>query len=134
MTATHSDYPGAAVPTVSKPRMDSIARDVSGEFLLELVGIFLTDVTVRVERLALAVAARDGKEVYTLAHSLKGSAASLGVLRLQAHAARMEHHLTREDWDGCGRVLERLVSEFMHVREVLTAMQQRVSMRPWAQK
>lgn len=114
--------------------MDSIARDVSGEFLLELVGIFLADVTVRVDRLVLAVAARDGKEIYTLAHSLKGSAASLGVLRLQAHAARMEHHLTREDWDGCGRTLERLVSEFAHVREVLTAMQKRVSMRPWAQK
>jgi len=134
LTTAHSDFPAAAVPTVSKPRMDSIARDVSGEFLLELVGIFLTDVTIRVDRLALAVAARDGKEVYTLAHSLKGSAASLGVLRLQAHASRMEHHLTREDWDGCGRTLERLVSEFSHVREVLTAMQQRVSMRPWAQK
>jgi HPt (histidine-containing phosphotransfer) domain-containing protein len=114
--------------------MNSIARDVSGEFLLELVGIFLTDVTLRVDRLALAVAARDGKEVYTLAHSLKGSAASLGVLRLQAHAARMEHHLTREDWDGCGRTLERLMAEFVQVREVLTGMQQRVSMRPWAQK
>jgi HPt (histidine-containing phosphotransfer) domain-containing protein len=134
LTSTLSDFPSASVPTVSKPRMDSIARDVSGEFLLELVGIFLTDVTVRVERLALAVAARDGKEVYTIAHSLKGSAASLGVLRMQAHAARMEHHLAREDWDGCGRTLERLVREFNHVREVLTGMQQRVSMRPWMQK
>jgi HPt (histidine-containing phosphotransfer) domain-containing protein len=134
LTTAHSDFPAAAVPTVSNPRMNSIARDVSGEFLLELVGIFLADVTIRVDRLAIAVAARDGKEVYTLSHSLKGSAASLGVLRLQAHAARMEHHLTREDWDGCGRTLERLVSEFAHVREVLTGMQQRVSMRPWAQK
>lgn len=134
MTTAHSDYPAATVPTVSKPRMDSIARDVSGEFLLELVGIFLSDVTVRVDRLVVAVAEKDHKEVYTLAHSLKGSAASLGILRLQAHSARLEHHLSREDWDGCNRTLARLVSEFSHVREVLTAMQKRVSMRPWMQK
>ena len=111
-----------SVPTLSRVRLDDIERDVSREFLLELVGLFVSDVAQRLERLSDAVKARQTAKVTHFAHALQGSAASLGVLRLRAVAQRLEELVGQEDWGGSDATMARLVSEFQHVREVLAAL------------
>lgn len=109
------------VPTLSRVRLDDIERDVSREFLLELVGLFISDVAQRLERLSVAVKARETQKVAHFAHALQGSAASLGVLRLRAVAQRLEELVEQDDWGASDATMARLISEFQHVREVLAA-------------
>jgi len=110
------------VPTLSQGRLDDIERDVSREFLLELVGLFVSDVAQRLERLSDAVKARQTAKVAHFAHALQGSAASLGVLRLRAVAQRLEEFVEKDDWGASDATMARLISEFQHVREVLAAL------------
>jgi HPt (histidine-containing phosphotransfer) domain-containing protein len=117
-------------PTLSRKRLDSIERDVSREFLLELVGLFVSDVQKRLERLAEAVKGRETRKVLDVAHALQGAAASLGVLRLRHMAARLEEHVRRADWTSSDRTFQRIVNEFAHVRGVLSALHERVTQRP----
>lgn len=106
-------------PTLSKVRLDAIARDISHEFLDELVALFLTDVAKKLERLSDAIRERNLDQSLASAHALKGAAASLGVLRLRAVAGRLEDFLQREDWGASDTTLVRLLREFAHVRSVL---------------
>jgi HPt (histidine-containing phosphotransfer) domain-containing protein len=110
------------VPTLNRVRLDSIERDVSREFLIEIVGLFVAEVALRLERLSDAVKARETKRTASLAHQLQGSAASLGVLRLRAVAQRLEELAEKDDWGASDATLARLISEFQHVRQVLASI------------
>ena len=107
------------VPTLNQHRLDMIERDVSREFLIELVALFVSDVALRMERLSDAVKLRETAKAAAFAHALQGAAASLGVLRLRAVAQRLEEAVENDDWGASDATLARLVSEFAHVRTVL---------------
>lgn len=111
-----------SVPTLNRGRLDAIERDVSREVLIELVGVFVTDVAARLERLSDAVKARENKRASSLAHAVQGSAASLGVLRLRSVAQRLEELTETDDWGASDATLARLIHEFQHVRQVLVAI------------
>jgi HPt (histidine-containing phosphotransfer) domain-containing protein len=111
-----------SVPTLNRDRLHDIERNVSREFLIEIVALFLSEVTLRLERLADAVKARQTKRTTSLAHQLQGSAASLGVLRLRAVAQRLEELAEQDDWGASDETLARLISEFQHVRQALATI------------
>jgi HPt (histidine-containing phosphotransfer) domain-containing protein len=111
-----------SVPTLNRDRLYDIERDVSREFLIEIVALFLSEVAVRLERLVIAVKARQTKRTTSLAHQLQGSAASLGVLRLRAVAQRLEELAGQDDWGASDETLARLINEFQHVRQVLATI------------
>jgi HPt (histidine-containing phosphotransfer) domain-containing protein len=113
----HSVPPG--VPTLSERRLNDIERDVSRELLMELVALFVSDVTVRLERLSDAVSKRNAQRAASFVHALKGAAASIGVLRLHALAQRLEEHVERADWAARDQALARLASEFPRARAML---------------
>lgn len=110
------------VPTLNQHRLDAIERDVSREFLIELVALFVSDVALRLERLSDAVKLRETAKAAAFAHALQGAAASLGVLRLRAVAQRLEELVEKDDWGASDATLARLLSEFAHVRTVLSAV------------
>jgi HPt (histidine-containing phosphotransfer) domain-containing protein len=109
-------------PTLNRVRLSDIERDVSREFLIQIVGLFVSDVAERLERLSDAVKARETKRTASLAHQLQGSAASLGVLRLRAVARRLEELAEKDDWGASDATLARLIKEFQHVRNVLAKL------------
>jgi len=110
------------VPSLNQHRLDAIERDVSREFLIELVALFVSDVALRLERLSDAVKLRETAKVAAFAHALQGAAASLGVLRLRAVAQRLEEVVEQDDWGASDATLARLLSEFAHVRSVLSTV------------
>ena len=110
------------MPTLNQHRLDTIERDVSREFLVELVALFVSDVSLRLERLSDAVKLRETAKAAAFAHALQGAAASLGVLRLRAVAQRLEELVENDDWGASDATLARLMSEFAHVRSVLAAV------------
>ncbi len=111
------------IPTLENFRLESIARDVSREFLLELVSMFVTDVEKRIALLSDAVRERQLARALSSVHTLKGAAASLGVLRLRQVATNLEEYLERDDWRASDAALVRLLREFAHVRAVLLRME-----------
>lgn len=106
------------VPTLNRLRLESIAREVSDEFLDELVVLFVTDVAKKLEALTDAVRERRLQSALQSTHALKGSAASLGVSRLREMAARLEEHLRRNDWQAAETMHVRVLREFAYVRRV----------------
>ena len=69
------------VPTLSRIRLDDIERDVSREFLIELVGLFVSDVALRLDRLSDAVKLRETAKAASFAHALQGAAATCACAR-----------------------------------------------------
>jgi len=114
---------GPPIPTLEKIRLESIARDVSREFLLELVSLFVSDVEKRIDFLADAVRERQLAKALSSVHAVKGAAASLGVLRLGRVATNLEEYLERDDWRASDAALVRLLREFAHVRSVLVRLE-----------
>lgn len=118
--ATHSVPP--AVPTLNKGRLEMIARDASHEFLIELAQLFVEDVEERIRCLVSIVGARDALKIADAAHRVQSAASSLGVLRLRSLAASLEKHAEGADWSRVEKSLERIQSEFSHVKHVLGEM------------
>jgi HPt (histidine-containing phosphotransfer) domain-containing protein len=113
-----------AIPTLNQRRLDAIARDSSREFLVELAQLFMKDVEERIRCLASIIRSRDVTGTADAAHGVQSAAASLGVLRLRSLAATLEKHAEGEDWRRVESSLERIQSEFSHVKTVLQAMRE----------
>ena len=111
-----------AIPTLNRRRLEAIARDASREFLVELAQLFMSDVEERIRCLASIIRSRDVTGTADAAHGVQSAAASLGVLRLRSLAATLEKHAEGEDWRRVESSLERIQSEFSHVKTVLQAM------------
>lgn len=75
--------------------------DDNGEFLREIVGIYLEDTPKRLGELKAALAAGDAATFIRAAHTIKGSSSNVGALALRAAAERTEH---KAKADGLGDV------------------------------
>lgn len=113
-----------AVPTLNKRRLEMIAEDASHEFLIELAQLFVEDVEERIRCLVSIVGSRDTTRIADAAHRVQSAASSLGVMRLRSLAASLEKHAEGADWSRVEASLERIQSEFSHVKDVLGEMRQ----------
>jgi CheY-like chemotaxis protein/HPt (histidine-containing phosphotransfer) domain-containing protein len=96
--------------------------DGSSGFVRVLIDQFLEDATSQVAALGHAVQQSDTPALEAVAHSLKGSAATMGAVRLAALCGQLEHHAARP---AGGRVasllLAEIEAELMRVRAALEA-------------
>lgn len=60
-------------------------------FLREIIGLFLEDTPRQIAALESSLAGADAPRFIRAAHSIKGSAANMGALRLRASAEQLEH-------------------------------------------
>ena len=121
-TSARASVRPSGIPTLSRVHLRDIEREASREFLIELFGIFVTDATKRIARLSEAVHQRQSARSASFAHSLKGAAASLGLLRLRTVAGRLEEHVENDDWPASDATLARLIHEFQHVQTVFSSL------------
>ena len=83
----------SALPIIDPAAVESLRTlggNDNGAFLREIIGIFLADTPERIAVLKQALAAGDRDGVLRAAHSIKGSAGSLGVSALHSAARRLE--------------------------------------------
>ena len=73
----------------------------NGEFLREIVSIYIEDTPKRIEDLKKSLAAGDLDSFTRAAHTIKGSSANVGAVALRAVAERLEQ-IARKD--GLGKV------------------------------
>jgi HPt (histidine-containing phosphotransfer) domain-containing protein len=85
-------------PTAETPLFDpdaidklrSVAGDNASTFVAEMAQLFLDETLESLERLQAATTQEDWKQVTRIAHSLKSSAATLGLMRLSGACRALE--------------------------------------------
>jgi HPt (histidine-containing phosphotransfer) domain-containing protein len=101
------------MPPVQFDRAAVLANlDGDIELLREIAGIYLESYGNEIARISAAIAAADASAVYTLTHTLKGSAGNFGATELIA-AARAIEQQSRQ-----GR-LDAVAADFEQLRELL---------------
>ena len=99
--------------------LDRLKRFGGGKLLEEMIALFLS---VAPERMATARQAHEARDLPTLEramHSLKGSAAQLGALRLQRLSGEGERLARLETLGGVPILMQKLDEELARVREWL---------------
>ena len=98
-------------------------RELQGEgepdILNELIELFLDEVPTQLKALGEAAQMGETQSVERIAHTLKGSSASMGALRMEALCAELEEAGRSEDLSAVSGQISRLEEEFGRVRAVL---------------
>jgi len=96
-----------------------INPDDGGEFLRELIDIFLADMPVRIAEIEQALAAGNTANLARAAHSIKGSASNFGAMQLTVLARNIEACGKTGDFSTARATLPSLQAEFSRLRPVL---------------
>ena len=82
------------------------------DFLGEIIGIFLTDMPMRIAELENGLRGIEADKFMRAAHSIKGSAANMGALALGAAAQALEAESKLKPLDQMTPLLEALKAEY----------------------
>jgi HPt (histidine-containing phosphotransfer) domain-containing protein len=110
------------VPTLPTIDPDAIAnlRDLNpgdnGEFLREIVGIYIEDTPKRLADLRTSLASGDASSFTRAAHTIKGSSANVGAQVLKGIAERLEITSRRDGLGGVAGQISDCEDEFERVK------------------
>jgi HPt (histidine-containing phosphotransfer) domain-containing protein len=91
------------------------------ELLAELVEMFVDDATSRILALRGTLEKDDAEAVERVAHTLKGSCANMGALRMAEVCEDLQEMGRSGDLSGASELVEQLEAEFGRVRQALEA-------------
>ncbi len=92
------------------------------EFLREIAALFLRDTPHLIADLDQSAMAGDVARFTRAAHSIKGSSAILGVVRLRAGAEKLELHARTQGLAGVASLVAQVKVEFGQAHAELTAL------------
>jgi HPt (histidine-containing phosphotransfer) domain-containing protein len=92
--------------------LKSLNPDDNGEFLREIIGIFLEDIPERIKELEQSLAAQDKSKFVRAAHSIKGSSANMGAMILKDYADELETRARDKGLDGCEALITSVKEAF----------------------
>jgi HPt (histidine-containing phosphotransfer) domain-containing protein len=97
--------PEAAVPAGSGFDLDQALQHAQGDMALlrELVSLFLDECPTHLQAMRQAIAGRNAQTLQHAAHTLKGSAAVISAVEVQALAQRIESAAREQNWDEVDR-------------------------------
>ncbi len=97
----------------------AISPDDGGEFLNELIDIYLSDTPLRIAEIEQNLAAKNPGDLTRAAHSIKGSSSNFGAMELAAIAMEIEHKGKVEAYAEVQTRLPLLIEAFNRLRPVL---------------
>jgi HPt (histidine-containing phosphotransfer) domain-containing protein len=110
------------LPTID-PEAIANLRDLNpgdgGEFLREIITIYVEDTPKRLADLRACLASGDVATFTRAAHTVKGSSANLGALGLKAIAERLEQISRKDGLGSVGPLIDDCDAEFVRVTEAL---------------
>jgi HPt (histidine-containing phosphotransfer) domain-containing protein len=86
--------------------------DDGGEFLREIVGIYIEDTPLRIAELRKTLASGDTTAFARAAHTIKGSSSNVGAQALRAVAERLEKMARSEGLGGVDHLLAECEAQF----------------------
>jgi HPt (histidine-containing phosphotransfer) domain-containing protein len=122
--------PGAVPPRRPERDHDAQARDVmsylhtleqrgSPGLTAQVMPVFLKDTSTRLEALKAAVVQKDGTVAYRIAHTLHGSAASVGAASMVSTCADLIREIRVGAFDRCDALIGDLASDFAAIQRVV---------------
>jgi HPt (histidine-containing phosphotransfer) domain-containing protein len=88
----------------------------------QVMPVFLRDTATRLESLREAVRQRDGVAAHRVAHTLHGSAATVGAATMVHACAEIIREVRLGAFDGCDRLLGELDQDFESIRRAAEAL------------
>jgi HPt (histidine-containing phosphotransfer) domain-containing protein len=88
----------------------------------QVMPVFLRDTATRLESLREAVKQRDGVAAHRVAHTLHGSAATVGAATMVHACAEIIREVRLGAFDGCDRLLDELDQDFASIRRVAESL------------
>ncbi|MFN8007898.1 MAG: Hpt domain-containing protein [Terriglobia bacterium] len=119
-----SSYKLTAIDRNMIRSIQSIAGEDSAGLLNELIELFLTTSPERIGEMKSALAEQSASKMHRPAHSLKGSCAQMGAVRMQQICSSLEALAKAETLNGVPELLEELQSEMERVTQDLQHIQQ----------
>jgi two-component system, sensor histidine kinase and response regulator len=117
-----SGAPPTEEPVIDRSLLENL-RELQGDgapdILNDLIELFLSDVPLQLADLREAAEAGESHSVERIAHTLKGSAANMGALRMQALLAELEEIGRSEELGAAPEWISRVEEEFGRVRAAL---------------
>ncbi len=101
------------------PRVLDELRELLGAELDSVAALFLSDATARLKRLRAALETRDCKTFFEEGHTLKGSSANVGAVRLAAMCRELQRMGREEDLAGAPELVARVEWELAAVQKAL---------------
>lgn len=102
--------------------LNSVVPDDGGEFLRELLDIFLADTPKRLEEIDSSLAAADIPTLTRAAHSIKGSSSNFGATALVSVAKEIELSAKAGDLAKARELRPVLQQEFERVRAAMNSL------------
>jgi PAS domain S-box-containing protein len=93
-----------------------------GEFLVEVIDVFLADTPALIESLRSSLERRDTDELRRAAHTLKSNASTLGAATLADLCRGVEHRAKDGRLDGVSQDLAQIEQEYGTVQEALASL------------
>jgi HPt (histidine-containing phosphotransfer) domain-containing protein len=88
----------------------------------QVMPVFLRDTATRIESLREAVKQRDGVAAHRVAHTLHGSAATVGAATMVHACAEIIREVRVGAFDGCDRLLRELDQDFESIRRAAESL------------
>ena len=88
----------------------------------QVMPVFLRDTATRLESLREAVRQRDGVAAHRVAHTLHGSAATVGAATMVHACAEIIREVRLGAFDGCDRLLGELDQDFESIKRVAESL------------
>lgn len=88
----------------------------------QVMPVFLRDTATRIESLREAVKQRDGVAAHRVAHTLHGSAATVGAANMVHACAEIIREVRVGAFDGCDRLLTELDLDFESIRRAAESL------------
>jgi HPt (histidine-containing phosphotransfer) domain-containing protein len=117
----------ATFPVLDREAIENLRAinpDDGGEFLRELIDIFLADTPKHLADLEAAIAAGQSVDLTRAAHSIKGSSGNFGATGLANLARDMESLGKDSEFAAAGQALSGLRAEFLRLHPVLEQLKQ----------
>ncbi len=113
----------ASVPAIDMRAITQLAEsdELGEQFVAEIIGVFLTDLTERVHAIGLQMSHDDRAGIAATAHAVKGSCGHFGAVRLMELSHQIEGRLRHEQTDGLQTAIDSMVAEAQRVRAALEA-------------
>lgn len=88
----------------------------------QVMPVFLKDTAIRIESLRQAVKQQDGTTAHRVAHTLHGSAATVGAATMVYACAEIIREVRLGAFDGCDRQLDQLDQDFESIRRAAQSL------------
>lgn len=108
------------VPPLDPHTIEMLSADLGRDTLVHIIGLWRQTAHMARDRIATAVTERQGEQLRTAAHQLKGSSANLGATRLAALCSQLERHGAASDFTTAPTVVAALFAEYTRVDEAMS--------------